>query len=203
MSDGGSTDGTAQICANAGVQFVRSPQKGRGAQLNYGATFASADVLFFMHADTNAPDDFISHILRAISEGHLAGCFRLEFDWNHWFLNFSAWCTRFNITAVRFGDQGLFVTKALFEKIEGYRSDYILLEDQEIIRRLIKKTRLKVLPWAMQTSARKYRENGPIRLQWAFFQVWLNYYLGKPQAELLQLYKRKIKDAKLTVNDTP
>ncbi|WP_417612224.1 TIGR04283 family arsenosugar biosynthesis glycosyltransferase [Owenweeksia hongkongensis] len=202
VADGGSIDETAESVLTTTATLVRSSKKGRGAQLNAGAEKATGNILFFLHADSQPPEKFLHDVLEAVKSGHNAGCFRLKFDSNHWFLKANAWFTRFNVNAVRFGDQGLFVTRELFDKTGGYRSDYILLEDQEMVIRLKKfGAQFKVLKKSMTTSARKYLENGVISLQLNFFIIWWNYYLGKSQAELVKIYKKRILDTKIQEED--
>ncbi|MEO6538796.1 MAG: glycosyltransferase, partial [Ferruginibacter sp.] len=62
ISDGGSTDNTAEIAKNAGAQVIISPQKGRAAQMNFGASMATSDILYFIHADTLPPPSFFTDI---------------------------------------------------------------------------------------------------------------------------------------------
>jgi rSAM/selenodomain-associated transferase 2 len=201
--DGGSTDDTMQEAVRSNVKFVKSPVKGRGAQLNFGAQHASGQVLFFLHADSLPPHNLLFQISKTLDDGYDAGCFRLKFDTNNLFLRANAWFTRFNVNAVRFGDQGLFVTRELFEKTGGYRNDMVVLEDQEMVKRLRRfGARFRVIPDYMITSARKYLENGPLRLQFTFLLVWINYHRGKSQKELVQLYKNRINDIRIHETDT-
>lgn len=111
IADGGSTDNTIAIAQTEGVKAVISPKKGRAAQMNYGAASATADILYFLHADTIPPQNFSNDIIQAIDKGFEAGCYMLSFDCNHWFLKANCWFTRFDVDAIRFGDQSLFVTK--------------------------------------------------------------------------------------------
>lgn len=145
ISDGQSTDNTVEVAKRFPVTVVTG-QKGRSKQLNSGARKATGEILYFLHADSIPPSEFIQQIVDAVTNGLQAGCFRLRFDWNHWFLKVNAWFTRFNINTVRFGDQSLFITKELFSKIGGFREDYALMEDQEIVYRINKHTQFKVLP---------------------------------------------------------
>jgi hypothetical protein len=173
------------------------PRKGRAAQLNCGARAARGSILYFLHADTLPPVGFLGHIRAAVAAGYGCGCYRLAFDEPHWFLRVNAWFTRFNVQAVRFGDQSLFVTQAVFEQAGGYREDLIIMEDQEIIGRLLRHARLRVLPATVVTSARKYRENGIFRLQGAFYLLTVLYRLGVSQPVLLRVYRSLIRQGKL------
>jgi rSAM/selenodomain-associated transferase 2 len=195
--DGGSTDNTLQVAKNAAATVVKSPSKGRGAQMNYGTSVASENILYFLHADTIPPKNYSSDIASVISEGFSSGCYRLSFDHDHWFLKANCWFTRFNVNAVRFGDQSLFVTKIVFEKAGGFQEDLLMMEDQEIISRIKKHGKFIVMNRAVITSARKYIDNGIYRIQSIFFLIWLMYYLGYPQKKLLKLYRKLIHGHKL------
>jgi rSAM/selenodomain-associated transferase 2 len=192
-----STDDTISIAEQCGATVVRSERKGRAAQMNKGALIAKHEILYFLHADSIPPNNFTTHILDAYKKGIHSGCFRLGFDYDHWFLKANAWFTRFNVNAVRFGDQSLFVTKQVFEKSGGFREDLVMMEDQEIIHRLKKHSRFKVLNDVVTTSARKYLDNGVFRMQGIFFRIWAMYYLGYSQEQMLNVHKKLIRKHKL------
>ena len=197
IADGQSTDGTAALAQAAGAHVLDCPIKGRAAQLNHGARHAAGSILYFLHADTYPPVGFVEDIRRAVGAGYGCGCYRLAFDTPHWFLRTNAWFTRFNVEAARFGDQSLFVRRAVFEQAGGYREDLMMMEDQEITRRLRQHTRLRVLPATIVTSARKYRENGVFRLQGVYYLLTLLYRLGVSQPVLLRTYRALIRQDKL------
>lgn len=192
ISDGGSVDNTVALASKFPVKVIVG-QKGRAKQMNAGALNSSGQILYFLHVDSIPPPDFVRQILTAYAAGSHAGCFRLRFDWDHWFLKMNAWFTRFNINAVRFGDQSLFITKDLFHKIGGFREDYILMEDQEIVYRISRHTRFRVLPDYITTSARKYRTNGVYRMQGIFFYIYFAHFFGVSQQELRKLYQKLIR----------
>lgn len=197
VSDGGSTDGTRTRARRTGAVVVRSPRKGRAAQLNYGARQASGDILYFLHADSYPPPGFLVDLRRARQQGYGSGCYRLAFDHGHWFLSFSAWCTRMPLLLVRFGDQSLFVQRALFARVGGYQEALLVMEDQEIVRRLQAHGPFQVLPRAVTTSARKYLANGVLRLQVIFTLITGLYWLGVSQPHLVGLYRRLIRQDRL------
>jgi rSAM/selenodomain-associated transferase 2 len=195
--DGGSTDATRALAQAAGARVLCSPQKGRAAQLNYGAEAAAEPILYFLHADSYPPTGFLADIRRALAAGAGSGCYRLAFDHPHWFLRANAWMTRFRLQFVRFGDQSLFVPKTLFQQVGGYRTDLLIMEDQEIVQRLWKRAPFWVLPQAVTTSARKYLDNGVYRLQGTFALLVLLYWLGVSQPRLVRVYRRLIRQTKL------
>lgn len=197
IADGGSIDNTVAIAKTEGVKVVVSPIKGRAAQMNAGAAIAKENILYFLHADTIPPKGFTTYIFEACQKGAGSGCFRLSFDDSHWFLKANCWFTRFDVNAVRFGDQSLFVTKDVFQKSGGFREDLLMMEDQEVIHRIKKYGKFKVMNEAVITSARKYLDNGVYRMQFIFFCIWFLYYLGYSQEYLLQLHRRLIRNYKL------
>jgi rSAM/selenodomain-associated transferase 2 len=195
--DGGSSDDTISIAEDCGAIVIKSERKGRAAQMNKGASVASYELLYFLHADSIPPHGFTGKILSACSNGAKSGCFRLAFDYDHWFLKANAWFTRFDVNAVRFGDQSLFVTAAVFNKAGGFREDLLMMEDQEIIHRLKKHGRFKVMNDYVVTSARKYLDNGVYRMQGIFYRIWAMYYLGYSQEQMLKIHRRLIRKHKL------
>jgi len=197
VADGGSTDETVSIAEECGATTLISDQKGRAAQMNKVASVAKGDVLYFLHADSIPPKNFTGSILNAVNKNFSSGCFRLSFDHSHWFLKANCWFTRFDVNAVRFGDQSLFVTKDVFQKIGGFNESLLMMEDQEIIHRIKKHGRFKVMNGIVTTSARKYLDNGIYRMQAIFYRIWLLYYLGFSQKYLLKLHRRLVRKHKL------
>jgi rSAM/selenodomain-associated transferase 2 len=195
--DGGSSDDTLAIARECGATAIKNRQKGRAAQMNEGASMARGEILYFLHADSVPPQDFTQLILDACRRGASSGCFRLAFDYDHWFLKANCWFTRFNLNAFRFGDQSLFVTKEVFQRAGGFREDLLMMEDQEIIHRIKKHGKFEVMNEVVTTSARKYLDNGVYRMQGIFYRIWALYYLGCPQEQLLKLHRKLIRKHKL------
>ncbi|PIF01025.1 MAG: glycosyl transferase family 2 [Maribacter sp.] len=189
--DGGSHDNTVQIAKSLGVTVLQTG-KGRAKQMNEGARHAKGAILYFLHADTFPPKGFDQYILSATSKDHESGCFRMRFDSDHWVLRFFAGFTKYNHRICRGGDQSLFVTKELFVKTKGFNEDYIIFEDNEFIGRLYQRTLFRIIPHYVQTSARKYRQHGILRLQYHFGVIHLKNYLGAGPGQLYDYYKRKI-----------
>ncbi len=190
VADGCSNDNTVAIAQQLLAKTILVPTKSRAKQLNAGASIANSGILFFLHADSIPSPGFTKKIVDAVNNACNSGCFRLLFDHDHWFLKSNAWFTRFNVNAVRFGDQGLFVTKEIFEKCGGYNEKLLLMEDQEIIHRLKKISSFKVVKGYVQTSARRYLKKGIYKTQGIFFIIWLLYYLGVSQKYLVKLYRK-------------
>lgn len=197
VADGGSTDNTVCIAKATSVKVVVSPKKGRAAQMNYGASLATQKIIYFLHADTIPPKGFTNNIVNATAKGYNVGCFMLSFDYNHWFLKANCWFTRFDVDAIRFGDQSLFVSKNIFENSGGFDETHIVLEDQEFIKRLKKMACFTIIKKSVLTSARKYLDNGIYKTQGIFFIIYFMYRFGYSQQKLVATYKKMISEDKL------
>ena len=190
--DGNSQDCTRALARQLGVAVVNSQIRNRAKQMNIGAAKATGNILYFLHADTYPPQGFAEKIHNAVAGGIGGGCFRLRFNWSHWFLQANSWFTRFNLRVFRFGDQSLFVARDNFFNAGGFNEELTLFEDQEIVDRLTKYSSFEVLPEYVVTSARKYRKNGLYRLQLVYFLLFLLYRLGFSQKSLAQTYRNLI-----------
>jgi rSAM/selenodomain-associated transferase 2 len=195
--DGRSADGTVAAAEAAGARIIRSQVKGRASQMNAGAAMASGPVLYFIHADSVPPEKFTCDILDAVARNSVAGCFRLQFDYKHWFLKFNCWFTRFHFTPFHYGDQSLFVTKKVFDLCGGFNDRLIIMEDNDMIKRLKRLGKFEVLNKYIITSARKYVENGVYKMQSVFFLIYFMYQLECPQEMLVRTYRRLIDQHKI------
>jgi len=188
--DGGSTDDTVAIARRMGAKTIVSPA-GRARQLNAGAVVARSDYFYFLHADTVPPKDWASYLgeLKASSR---AACFALRFDgrdespWLRLFSKLSRW----DMAAFRFGDQSLLVSRDHFVSVGGYREDHVLLEGNDIIRRLrAASVGFDVLPGEVTTSARRYLANGVLFTQFVFVVIYGLYRLGISQVVVVKIHQ--------------
>ncbi|NTW53463.1 MAG: glycosyltransferase [Chlorobaculum sp.] len=185
-------DRTEAIARTYPVTVCRS-EKGRAVQMNAGAKIASGMMLYFLHADTTPPPSFRDDILAAIERGAEAGCFRMTFDDADWLMQLYGWCTQFPLPVCRGGDQSLFITRKLFERIGGFDEKLQIMEDIEIIERIQRHAEFHILDSTVVTSARKYHANGTIRLQAIFGTIHLMYALGFSQEDIQKFYSDSIR----------
>ena len=69
--DDGSTDGTAQVCRDAGVEVISHPySKGNGAAVKTGARAAGGDYVVFMDGDGQHSPADIGRLLAEIDKGY-------------------------------------------------------------------------------------------------------------------------------------
>ena len=192
ICDGGSSDDTIQEAENAGAITLLCPKKSRAAQMNYGASLAKGDILYFIHADTFPPDCFVDDINKAIAEGYGLGRYRTKFDSKKRALKMNAFFTRFDLFMCYGGDQTLFIKKDLFTSIKGYDESMLIMEDYEIISRARKKARYRILPKTALVSARKYDRNGWLSVQKANYTIIQMYKKGASQSEMVDEYKKRL-----------
>lgn len=188
--DAGSTDSTRKTAKSLGAKVLISPKKGRAKQMNFGAEKAKGKVLYFLHADTFPPPTFIKDIYQNIKKGFDCGRFLLSFDNDHSALKFYSWFTRFNLKYFHFGDQSLYVMKALFHDVGGFNEKLTVMEDQEIIGRLKNRSQFSVIKKSVVTSARRYEHFGVFKLQMIFSIIVLFYYMGVNQKVIVDFYKK-------------
>ncbi|WAC01409.1 TIGR04283 family arsenosugar biosynthesis glycosyltransferase [Lacinutrix neustonica] len=191
--DGGSTDGSQDIIKNLGLNItVLSSEKGRAKQMNTGAHVARGPIFYFLHADSFPPINYDQLIINEVKKGNSAGCFRLKFDCNHWWLRLMSWFTQFSWRACRGGDQSQFITKALFEDIGGFDEAYTIYEDNLLINELYKRQEFVVINKKIKTSARRYELHGIWKLQYHFCAIYVKHWFGATADDLHRYYKKYI-----------
>lgn len=194
--DGHSQDDTLARAAKAGARSYLAPRKGRAAQMNFGASLATGQILYFVHADSFPPQSYVSDILDAIKEGFPIGCYRFKFRSDKLMLRFNSYCTRFDRIMCRGGDQTLYVLKTIFEELGQYQDDYVIMEEYDFIIRARKKFPFKIIPKDVLVSARKYDNNSYFRVNLANLTVFMMFYAGFSQLQMLNTYKRMINHPK-------
>lgn len=190
--DGGSTDGSQKKVSKFSNVILLNSEKGRAKQMNYGAKNTKGNILYFLHADSFPPKDFDQAIINEIKKGNEAGCFRMRFNSNHWWLKLAGWLTCLNCKACRGGDQSLFTTQSLFNQIGGFNENFTIYEDNDFIEKLYKKNKFVIIKKWLTTSARRYKTNGLWKLQYHFIIIHLKKWLGSSPEHLNSYYKKHI-----------
>lgn len=184
-----SSDDTEQLCRNANVKYLKSKGSGRSIQMNNGAEASSADIFMFLHADVRPPDIFVHDILSIIYSGIDFGLFSYKFDIEHTLLKINSWTTNKRGFLTGGGDQCHFMTRKLFKELEGYNPNYLIMEDFDLFNRMKKAG----YSWEIATnpatvSARKYKNNGYLKVQWINLITVLKFKMNFSQEKLLRTY---------------
>ncbi len=169
VTDGGSTDATLQIARAAGVEVATGPP-GRGAQLNRGHALARAQLLLFLHADSELRDPLLLRralhafaLARESSSQRLAGHFQLRFVGPGAGANtlryYEAKTALSRVETIN-GDQGLLIETDWFDDLGGYDESLPYLEDQKIGTLIHARGAWLRLPGMLHTSARRFDEEG-------------------------------------------
>lgn len=192
VADGGSKDSTLARAAVAGACIVET-RKGRALQQNAGAKRAGGDVLLFLHADSCLPESYVAHVFDTLmNPGVAAGAFLFRTDLRTPFMRAIEFLTnmRSRILKLPYGDQGLFMKKSVFEAAGGF-PEVALGEDFLLVRRLLKRGRIETAPAAVTTSARRWRQFGPVRTSMLNQVMVAGLLLGIPSRTLARLSGRR------------
>ena len=189
-----SANGSTDREPSGGPRVIACARPGRGNQMNEAARLATGDVLLFHHADTELTDAHLES-LRAVMAADPAlggGAFRRRFDERHPHLRWlEPWealrCRRFGPL---FGDQSIFVRRAVFEAMGGF-ADIPLMEDVEFSCRLRRRHRVAILNPAIRSSARKHLQQGSWRTTGINALMLLMYVLGASPRRLHAWYYRQ------------
>lgn len=186
--DGGSIDDTVAAAERAGARAIHSP-RGRGRQLRAGAGAARGDWLLFLHADTRPAPGWREAVAAHVDRhpGH-AACFGFRLDDAAWQARLieRGVALRVAILGLPYGDQGLLISRALYDRIGGFRT-LALMEDVDIVRR-IGRRRLRTLDAVAVTSADRWRRDGWFRRSARNLLCLLLYALGASPARIARLY---------------
>ncbi|ATL45982.1 hypothetical protein COR50_01720 [Chitinophaga caeni] len=189
--DGGSTDQTVTLACESGARALRSPIKGRSAQMNYGAALAQGDIFLFLHPEVRIYKGYVDDILQLMLHADL-GCFRFKYQTGKIIPKIGAWLGRISAIFSNSVRQSLFIRRNVFEQLGGFNNDNPILEDYEFIQRGRAYFRFKVIKRPIIASSKKFDEHSYIKVQFVNLIVLLMYKTGFPQQKIIQFYKRRL-----------
>jgi rSAM/selenodomain-associated transferase 2 len=196
VCDAHSQDKTVSIAKANQAQILHCKQASRAHQMNEGAKIASGNVLYFVHADAKPPQTFATDLVNFIQKGYDFGCYRFKFDSKNPLLAVNSFFTRFKVLWCRGGDQTLFIKKAVFEKNGGFKEEYVVMEDFELIKRLWKKYKFGIIPKSVLVSAWKYEDNSYWQVNLANLKIYRMFMKGYHPQILKEKYFQLIKHPK-------
>lgn len=189
LVDGGSEDDTIAR-ADPWVDQVLMAPRGRARQLRAGAQAARGELLWFVHADTEVPENAAQQMLIALRQ-HGAG-------WGRFAVRLSGQGWRFRViealmnlrscvTGIATGDQGIFVRRDWYEAVGGW-PDIPLMEDVALSRGLKHLDRPLCLSTRLGTSSRRWERHGVWRTVLLMWWLRLAYALGVNPRRLATRY---------------
>lgn len=188
--DGGSSDATVSIAQSLGATVLRS-ERGRGRQLIAGAHLARGDWLLFLHGDTRLAANWPDHAAAFTADPantDRAAVFTFALDDEspqaRRLESLVMWRTR--LLGLPYGDQGLLMSRRLYDLLGGY-SPLPLMEDVDLVRR-IGRNRLHILPVAAVTSAERWRRDGWMRRSLRNVTCLALYMMGVSPRVIARLY---------------
>ena len=191
--DCGSSDATCEIADAAGARIVTAP-RGRGEQLRAGGEAARQPWLLFLHADTVLETDWqveASKLIEHVEAGTRrpsAAAFRFALDDVGLKPRLVEWGVSFRCAAcaLPYGDQGLLISRPLYEEVGGFRP-LSLFEDVDLVGRLGRR-RLTMLRARAATSAARYRQAGYANRVLRNVTCLVMYQLGASPERLEKIY---------------
>ena len=172
-------DGPDMEAIRASLQSAGGPQwrcllspPGRAAQQNAGAAAATRPWLWFLHADTLLAPETLTALGRWLErETPALGYFDLRFiDDGPALMHLNAigaWL-RSRVLGLPFGDQGLVLPRAVFDRLGRFDEALAAGEDHALVWRARRAgVALRPLRAPLYTSARKYAEHG-----WGATTAW-------------------------------
>jgi rSAM/selenodomain-associated transferase 2 len=192
--DGGDPEEPAMArlrAMNPGVMWIRSPA-GRAVQMNRGAREGRGRWLLFLHADTRLGAAWVE-ALRAVDArpGSVGGSFTFVLDTPAWWARWVEWGVKLRVRFfdLPYGDQALFVRRAIFEDLGAYR-ELPLMEDVDFVLRLRRRGRLDHLRVPATTSPRRWQRDGWPRRSLENLVLVALFLAGVAPARLARRYHR-------------
>lgn len=186
--DGGSSDNSVCIAKEYGT--VLTSARGRAKQLNVGAAAATGDILLFLHADIWLEPGALEAVEAALSSGYIGGGFRQKIDGKSLLYRpiEMAGNIRGKYLKVFYGDSGIFLARADFEKIGGF-PDVPILEELEFSKGLRKLGKTTLVVPHIHLSPRRWEARGIIRTTLNNWLITLLYFLKVSPERLAKLYR--------------
>ncbi|MCX6606886.1 MAG: TIGR04283 family arsenosugar biosynthesis glycosyltransferase [Acidobacteria bacterium] len=187
VADGGSDDRTCEV-ARAADRLVTTA-KGRGTQQAAGASIATGEVLWFLHADSVPNANSVAAIREALANpSTVGGNFTLRFDGDSQAARTLSWIyPLLRPLGLCYGDSGIFVRRQAYVTVGGF-GPLPLFEDVDLVKRLRRAGRLERLPCVLKTSCRRFEHRNVLGMfaQWTSLQIL--YWLGASPDWLARRY---------------
>ncbi len=177
VSDGGSSDDTAEAASGLAASWglpalVLTGEKGRGRQMNAGASASKGSTLLFLHADSSFADcsalrkglDALADAIAERRSERIAGHFALRFDRTttgaspgYYYYECKA---RLNRRDCTHGDQGFMLRRSFFGEVGPFDGSLPMLAETRLAEKIRHRGGWLLLPAEIHTSARRLETEG-------------------------------------------
>lgn len=188
--DGGSSDNTVES-AKEQADLVLSAEGGRAGQMNAGAKACDADILIFLHVDTQLPESFFSDVMRMHQAHYGWGFSPVQLDGKPALLRVveRMISLRSRLTRIATGDQVFVITRKVFCELNGY-APIALMEDVEWSYRC---KRMTLIPFVFRqpvvTSSRRWEQKGIVNTIVLMWRLRFLFWIGVSPSKLARLYR--------------
>ena len=188
--DGGKDNECEAVADHHDCIYLRT-RPGRGHQLHSGASRATGDIVWFLHADAHPPESALASIRHVIAGGAVGGYFRFRFTGKlTWYKQLLAWFinvrSRFGVP---YGDQGLFICRSDYAAVGGF-PDVPLFEEVSLIKAARRHGRFVEVTTPIGVSSRRWEQDGWVRRTLENRLLALGYMLGVSPRSLAQRYRQ-------------
>jgi len=174
------------------IRLISCDEPSRGKQQNLGAAVARGELLCFHHADSELRPEHLAALARVANDREIVGgAFHRRFYpprmlWREPLVRFIN-----RLAGPLFGDQSLFVKRAVFQEIGGF-ANIPLMEDVDFSRRLRRAGRIALLDPPLWSPPRK---SGTWRTAIRNSALICLFYLGMEPRTLHRWYYRSRKES--------
>jgi rSAM/selenodomain-associated transferase 2 len=189
--DGAPEKDTLRVIRNDGVVKISS-ERGRAKQMNAGASVAKGEILIFLHADTELPQNALKRINALVNtKEYVGGAFDLGIKSDKIIFKVIAFLAslRSRLNRIPYGDQAIFIRKEYFDQIGGYK-EIPLMEDVELMRRVKRSgEKIMIFPDRAMTSLRRWENEGLVYCILRNWSLQILYLFGVSPYHLVKYYK--------------
>ena len=188
--DGGSGDATCPAASEAGAEVLQCPP-GRARQMNDGAKHAQGEIVLFLHADSYLPEGWDTAVREAMKiPGTALGAFTFYVPEKIAGMKLVAWGVhmRSRLFHMPYGDQGLFLQRALFEKVGGF-PDIPIMEDVALVKKAKQHGKIVIVKEKLATSGRRWQQHGIVKTLLLNQYILLASAFGVSPERLREIYR--------------
>ncbi|MBW4604172.1 MAG: TIGR04283 family arsenosugar biosynthesis glycosyltransferase [Calothrix sp. FI2-JRJ7] len=211
--DGGSSDNTIELAKhclhffplNVDVEIIKCDVKGRAVQMNFGALYASGDILCFLHADTQVSHDIVTVIEQTLTNSKIScgGFISLMTgtQTTRWGISLHNYLKTYYAPLIfrpysffkglrlLFGDQVMFCRRQDFLKCGGFNEALPIMEDGDLCLKLSKLGQIRLVNRVVTSSDRRVARWGAIKATAIYLYVGILWGVGVDANYLKKFYE--------------